>query len=266
MTRAASSITAMALIEGSTPRRIRPQTSTGTLSSLPMLNQVTTNSSSDSAAASSAAPTSDGRISGRVMSRKARGGDAPRSRAASRTLKSKVSSRAFMVRITKGRQTRAWPMAALSRPGAMPRARKNTASAMPMTSSGTTAGSRPAGEQRRGGARALWSLTRPKAKAPPRIGRGQRRDEREDDAVPERRRHQRVGQRARVPVEGEALDRDREPRRGGEREQHDHHDRRVEIDEDEQREAAGRRSGGTGSPSRHPAQEPHDGEVDHHAR
>ena len=51
---------AMALIEGSTPRRIRPQTSTGTLSSLPMLNQVTTNSSSDSATASSAAPTSDG--------------------------------------------------------------------------------------------------------------------------------------------------------------------------------------------------------------
>ena len=70
----ASSIVAMALIDGSTPRRIRPQTSTGTVSWLPMLNQVTTNSSSDSAAASSAAPTSDGRISGKVMSRKARDG------------------------------------------------------------------------------------------------------------------------------------------------------------------------------------------------
>ena len=78
-----SRIEATALIEGSTPRRIRPQTSTGRVCWLPMLNQVTTNSSSDSAAASSAAPMSDGRISGKVMSRKAREGEAPRSRAAS---------------------------------------------------------------------------------------------------------------------------------------------------------------------------------------
>ena len=61
-TRRAKSRAARALIEGSMPRRMSPQTSTGNVCSLPMLNQVTTNSSSDSAAARSAEP--DDRRSG----------------------------------------------------------------------------------------------------------------------------------------------------------------------------------------------------------
>ena len=45
---------------------------TGSVCWLPIVNQVTTNSSSESAMASSAAPMTDGRMSGKVMSRNVR--------------------------------------------------------------------------------------------------------------------------------------------------------------------------------------------------
>ncbi len=68
--------------------------------------------------------------------------------------------------MTKGRLTRTWPIAALTRPWGEPSERKKTASEIPMTSSGTTAGSRLAvSSPPRAAGR--FSFIRPKAKAAP---------------------------------------------------------------------------------------------------
>ena len=82
----------------------------------------------------------------------------------------------------------------------MPRARKKTASAMPMTSSGHDRRQQAAGEQRTC-ARGACSFTRPKAKAPPSPIATTAVTTARMTLLRERRRHQRVGERARVPVE-----------------------------------------------------------------
>ena len=125
------------------PRRISPQTSTGTLCWLPMLNQVTTNSSSDSAAASSAAPTIDGpdQRQGDVAEGAGRRG----AEVARRFEDAEVEGLEPGIHGQDDEGEADEDVAdggVDAGPGARPSARKKTASEMPMTSSGTTAGSR----------------------------------------------------------------------------------------------------------------------------
>ena len=74
---------AMALTEGSMPRRSIPQMRTGSVASPPLVKKVITSSSNDQAATISTAPSSAGATSGKTTSRNDWKAVAPRSRAAS---------------------------------------------------------------------------------------------------------------------------------------------------------------------------------------
>ena len=83
-----------ALAMGVSADRIMPNTKTGSVWPPPIVKKVMTKSSSESAMAMSAAPMTVGRMIGSVTVKKARSGEAPRSRALSTTRKSKLRSRA----------------------------------------------------------------------------------------------------------------------------------------------------------------------------
>ena len=84
----------IALVIGVTLRRSVLMTRIGSVLPPPMVKLVRMKSSMESATAIKAAPITIGRITGKVMSKKARKGEAPRSRAASTVRKSKEARRA----------------------------------------------------------------------------------------------------------------------------------------------------------------------------